>query len=61
MQEVHKKFKWIPHYAKVDFVFAVAIAGDQIQMKAFNRQTEDKVSEVRAVMSREGLPTLTPP
>ena len=38
MGEVHQKFRWIPHYAKVDFVFAIAIAGDLVQMKAFSQQ-----------------------
>jgi len=53
MAEVHKKFTWILHYEKVDFVFAIAIADDLVKMEAVGRQ-RSAVSDVFNLHQVEG-------
>ena len=54
LAEVHQKFRWIPHYAKVDFVFAIAIAGDLVQVEAFSRQEVVLQTGVLCLNTMEG-------
>lgn len=37
-----RKVRWIPHYSKLPFVFAVAIAGNQLEVYAIKSNTELK-------------------